>query len=163
MSNMKQIAEGIFVEENDGFRSYVIEADYSEHIKSIKSNEDSTQEIALREDAPAQEILEFVKEHDFDAELGESDLIFVETIEPSRLVKDLCDGKYINGEQAVAIMMHEISHIKNPLMRAQMIGAKSLHEAREVVIQYKQGKAPDKGTPAPKGNEKYTKGLRKRA
>lgn len=134
---MKQIAEGIFVEEFDGYRSYIIEADFSQHIESFKSNEDATQQVGLREDAPAEEILEYVKNHDFNAELGESELIFVETEEPTRLVKDLCDGNYINGEQAVAIMMHEIEHIKNPQMRAKIMGAKSLKEAREVVIQYK--------------------------
>ena len=145
---MKKICDGIYVEEEAGFRSYVVEADYSEHIRSIKSNEDATQEIGLSEDAPAQEILDYVKNHDFHAELGDSEIIFVETEEPTRLVKDLCDGHYINGEQATAIMMYEIEHIKNPMMRAKIHGAQSLKEAREVVIQYKLDEANKSGNKA---------------
>jgi len=134
---MKQIAEGIFVEEMDEYRSYLIEADYSEHIKKITSKESAEQEIQLREGAPAQEILEFVIDHDYEAELADSEMIFVETVEPTKLVNDLCKEGYIDVEQATAIIVHEIEHIRNPKMREKVKGQKGLKEVREIVIQYK--------------------------
>lgn len=148
MAIMKKICDGIYVDETEGYRSYVVEADYSKHIKSIKSNEDATQEIGLHETAPAEEILQFIKKHDFDAELGDSELVFVETEEPTKLVKELCDGNYIDTEQATAIMMYEIEHIRNPAMRAKIRGSQSLKEAREIVIQYKLDEMNKSGSKA---------------
>lgn len=136
---MKQIGEGIYVQDFDDHRSYVVEAEFSEHIKSFKSAEDATQEIELRQgsEEQAQPIADYINQHDFDAKLGSSNVLFIETEDPTRLMKDLCAGGYIDVEQATAIIAYEIEHIRNPQMQAKVHGAKQLKEVREVVIQYK--------------------------
>ena len=134
---MKQIGEGIYVQDFDDYRSYLVEAEYSAHIKSFTSKETAEQEIELRDAAQAEPITHYINTHDFDASIAKDDVIFVETEEPTRLVKELCDGGYIDVEQATAIMAYEIEHIRNPQMQAKVSGAKRLKEVREVVIQYK--------------------------
>lgn len=60
---MKQIGNGVYVQDFDDHRSYLIEAEFSPHIESIKSYENATQEIAIRasSEAEAQPITEFIK------------------------------------------------------------------------------------------------------
>jgi hypothetical protein len=148
---MKQIGEGIYVQDFDEYRSYLIEAEYAEHIKSFTSKESAEQEIKLREgsDAQAETITNYINEHDFHAESGKDNVIFVETEDPTKLVKELCEGGYIDIEQATAIMAFEIEHIRNPDMQRKISGGKRLKEIREVVIQYnmhqqKNGSAANK-------------------
>lgn len=135
---MKQIGEGIYVQDFEEYRSYLIEAEYAAHIKSFVSKESAEQEIKIREgsEAKAEPISEYINEHDFHAENGRDNVIFVETDDPTKLVKELCDGGYINVEQATAIMAFEIEHIRNPEMQRKISGGKRLKEVREVVIQY---------------------------
>lgn len=133
---MKQIGEGIFVQDFDEYRSYLIESEYSSEIKSFTSKESAEQEIELHEGVDPEPIAEFINEHDFDAEASKDGVIFVETDDPTKLVKELCDGGYIDIEQATAIMAFEIEHIRNPEMQKKVHGGKRLKEIREVVIQY---------------------------
>lgn len=128
---MKKIGDGIYVEEHDGYRSYIVEADYEEHMAAFKLQ-------ASESNAPAEEILKFIRERDHIAELGGDEMIFLETEQPTKLVKDLCDGNYINTDQATVIMMHEIEHITNADMKESVrTGGSHIREYREVVIQYK--------------------------
>lgn len=132
--------EGVFVEEYDGHRSYIIEAEYSGSFKQFDSKEDATQELTVREgktQEEKQDIVDFINQHNYKAELTEDDLIFIETEEPTRLVRKLHDGGHIDIAQATAIMAHEIEHIKNPLMQAKLHGRQGLKEIREIVIQHR--------------------------
>ncbi len=135
---MKQIGEGIYVQDFDEYRSYLVEAEYSAHIKGFTSKESASQEIELHEGSEAEidPIAEYINEHEFEAEAGDDNVIFVETDDPTKLVKELCDGGYIDVEQATAIMAFEIEHIRNPEMQKKVHGGKRLKEIREVVIQY---------------------------
>lgn len=139
---MKQIGEGIYVQDFDEYRSYLIEAEYAAHIKRFTSKESAEQEIELREgsESEAEPITDYINEHDFHAENGQDNVIFVETEDPTKLVKELCEGGYIDIEQATAIMAFEIEHIRNPEMQRKISGGKRLKEVREVVIQYNMQK-----------------------
>jgi len=135
---MKQIGEGIYVQDFGNYRSYLIEAEYSAHIKGFVSKEIAEQEIKLREGSEnkSESITNFINTHDYDAKKGQDNVIFVETTDPTNLVKDLCQGGYIDIEQATAIIAFEIEHIRNPQMQAKVSGGKRLKEVREIVIQY---------------------------
>lgn len=132
---MHQIHEGIFVDESDDSRIYVIEAEFSAHISSLTSFEDARQQIELRKHAPFHRILRMIIKNGFRADVDSDSRIHVYTENPVALVKMLCDNEYIDAEQATAIIAHEIEHIKNPLMARMVSGKKRLKEIREVIIQ----------------------------
>ncbi len=133
---MKQIFDGVFVEEDEENRLYLIDAEFSEHIESLKSHETARQEIRLRKTTSTKKILDIVQKNDFYANVDANGLIHVKTEDPVRLVKVLCDQHYIDIGQATAIIAHEIEHIKNPAMQKMVRGQKRLKEIREVVIRY---------------------------
>jgi len=153
---MKQIGEGIYVQDFGDYRSYLVEAEYSAQIENIISKESAEQEIKIREGAEAETITHYIQTHDYEAKTGKDDVIFVETDDPTHLVKDLCDGGYIDVEQATAIMAYEIEHIRNPDMQRKIYGGKRLKEVREIVIQYKMS-ALKKGEDARKTGSAYKK------
>lgn len=155
---MKQIGEGIYVQDFGDYRSYLIEAEYSAHIKGFVSKETAEQEIELREgsEKKAESITNFISSHNYEAKNGQDNVIFVETTDPTNLVKDLCQGGYIDVEQATAIIAFEIEHIRNPEMQRKVSGSKRLKEVREIVIQYKIDEMK-KGSDAKKAGSAYNK------
>jgi len=133
---MKKIFDGVYVDDGEETRTYLIDAEFSEHIHSLKSRESARQEIQLRKNAPEKKIFDLIDSNDFNAEIDDKGLIHVKTDDPVRLVKVLCDQELIDVGQATAIIAHEIEHIKNPLMQKMVRGQKRLKEIREVVIRY---------------------------
>ncbi len=132
---MHKIFDGVYVEENKDVRTYTLDADRSPHIKTFHSYENLEQKIESRQPDNTNDILNAVTNNNFEAKIDEDGLIHVHTDDPVHLVQVLCDEKYIEIEQATAIIAHEIENIQNPLMQMLLKGRRKLKEAREIIIQ----------------------------